>query len=214
MMKKIGIVTILSIGGLLCSVYGQKSKQEILKSSDIGQIEKYLETAHPDDPKRFILKKRLVALKNEAWTKGAKTAVPMAARPIESQEVSLGTLSAAEMAEFKKLVSETSSEHKEKTVRLLNNLFSENPNNEEAILLVRNHSDCDMILRIHERDQHQAKHNLAVPSRGENFIVVKKNNYQLSGSLCGSAYHSDKKITKGTIIELKPKMGSDVKAAK
>jgi hypothetical protein len=36
--------------------YAQKGSKDILKSTNIKEIEEYLKNAHPDDPKRSVLK--------------------------------------------------------------------------------------------------------------------------------------------------------------
>jgi hypothetical protein len=56
-----------------------------------------------------------------------------------------------EAEEFKRLILESSAEHKEKTVKLLNAMFNEDITRKEAILLFKNNSDCNIVLRIRER---------------------------------------------------------------
>lgn len=87
-MKK--VMLIISTGILVCcsSVQEQNKSQNILESKNISEIEDFLKTAHPDDPKRNVLKSKIIALKNSEWTKGKKDAKPMEARPVIS-EISL-----------------------------------------------------------------------------------------------------------------------------
>jgi len=169
---------------------------DILKSTNIKEIEEYLIKTHPEDPKRLILKSKLIALKNKEWTKGAKNAKPMEVRPIIS-EISRKSFS-ANSEEFKKLMSETSSEHKEKTLKLLNAMFDEDITSKEAILLFRNNSDCNLVLRINGKKYY----NLAVPAHGENFIVLNKDNYTISSEVCDVKYISQKLIQKNIQIVL------------
>ncbi|MGZ5193282.1 MAG: DUF6759 domain-containing protein, partial [Kaistella sp.] len=85
-----------------------------------------------------------------------------------------------------------------KTVKLLNQLFDNDVTNKEAILLIQNHSDCNMIIRVHGKESY----NLPVRAGGENFVVLKKGNYELSGTACNDKYTSTKSIAKNTIVTL------------
>lgn len=103
-----------------------------------------------------------------------------------------------EEEEFQKLFSETTKSHKDKTVKLLNQLFDNDITNEHAILLVKNNGECNMIVRIQGNDYY----NLAVPAHGENFVTVKKGNYQLSGNICEAKYSANKSIAKNMLVSL------------
>lgn len=184
-------------------------KVDILKSKNITEIEEYLGKTHPQDPKKNILKQRVIALKNAEWTKGAKNAKPMEARPVFIElpdQLSSKKNSEANQEIFKKLMSETSEEHKEKTKKLLNTLFNEDITHNETILLLKNNSDCNLVLEISGKKFY----NLAVPAKGENFIVLNKDSYKFSGKLCDVPYQSSKDISKGLIIVLQnPALQSD-----
>ena len=190
---------------LMCiGTYAQKKKekyQDILNTTDIKKIEAFLQTAHPEDPRRTVLKPKLIALKNSAWTKGAKDAKPMAARPIvtEVPKSFVNRPNSSEAEEFKKLMTETSTAQKQKTVKLLNTLFDQDINKKEAILLIQNNSDCNMILRIEGKDTF---YNLAVPAHGENTIVVNKGEYELSSNICDAKYISKKDLKKNLMVVL------------
>lgn len=183
----------------------QKSSKDILKSTNIKEIEEYLKNAHPDDPKRTVLKPKLIALKNSEWTKGARTAKPMEARPVISDipKSIMRNPNSDDAEEFKKLIAETSAEHKEKTVKLLNAMFNEDITRKEAILLFKNNSDCNIVLRVEGKDFY----NLAVPAHGENFIVINKGSYTLSSNICDIKYFSQKDIKKSIFVTVdSPKM--------
>lgn len=174
---------------------------DVLKSTNISEIEEYLSKAHPQDPKRGILKQRVISLKNSEWTKGAKDAKPMEARPVFIElpdALSKKRESEANQEIFRKLMSETSEEHKEKTKNLLNNMFNEDINNHEAILLLKNNSDCNLVLEISGKKFY----NLAVPAKSENFIVLNKDSYNLSGNLCDVKYQSSININKSLVVVL------------
>lgn len=199
---------------LLCTLFSCKStnvenhSQNILESTDIKEIENYLATTHPDDPKRSVLKPKLIALKNAEWTKGKKNAKPMEARPIISEIPSdaIRRPNSEEAEEFKRLIASTSQEHKDKTVKLLNAMFNEDINSKEVILLFKNQSDCNLVLKIQGKDFY----NMAVPAKGENFIVINKGAYTLTGNVCDVVYSSKKEINKSlflTINNPKPAIG-------
>ncbi|PTT23114.1 hypothetical protein DBR28_19220 [Chryseobacterium sp. HMWF028] len=178
----------------------QKSSKDILKSTNIKEIEEYLKNAHPDDPKKSVLKPKLIALKNSEWTKGARTAKPMETRPliVDIPKSAMRNPNSDDAEEFKKLIAETSAEHKGKTVKILNAMFNEDINRNEAILLFKNNSDCNIVLRIEGKDFY----NLAVPAHAENFIVLKKDSYTLSSNICDMKYSSRKDIKKSIFVTI------------
>lgn len=178
----------------------KKKSKDILKSTNIREIEEYLKTAHPDDPKKSVLKPKLIALKNAEWTKGARTAKPMEARPVISDipKSVMRNPGSDEADEFKRLIAESSEEHKEKTVKLLNAMLSEDITRKEAILLFKNNSDCNIVLRIEGKDYY----NLAVPARGENFIILNKGSYILTSNICDLKYISQKDIKKSIFVTI------------
>ncbi|WP_228458545.1 DUF6759 domain-containing protein [Chryseobacterium aureum] len=178
----------------------QKGSKDILKSTNVKEIEEYLKNAHPDDPKKSVLKPKLIALKNAEWTKGARTAKPMEARPIIA-DIPKGAMrnpNSDDAEEFKKLIAETSAQHKEKTVKVLNAMFNEDISRNEAILLLKNNSDCNIVLRIEGKEFY----NLAVPARAENFIVLKKDSYSLNSNICDMKYSSRKDIKKSIFVTI------------
>lgn len=191
------VIILLFSAAISCSTTqnSARSSENILESRDIKEIENYLKTAHPEDPKRSVLKPKLIALKNLEWTKGKKNAKPMEARPIISE---IPKKNSAEAEEFKRLISISSKEHKDKTVKLLNTMFNENPNNNEAIILVRNKSDCNLIVKIQGKDFYT----MAVPANGENVIVVNKGSYTLNSNVCDVLYSSKKDIYKSILFTI------------
>jgi len=192
------LLFIFLISGFTSAQKSQKKNNEILKSTNIKEIEEYLRKAHPEDPKRMVLKPKLIALKNAEWTKGAKSSKPMEARPVMTDIPNrfMRNSSSNDAEEFKKLLAETSDQHKEKTVKLLNAMFDEDITSKEAVLLFRNNSDCNIVLRIEGKDFY----NLAVPAHGENFIVLNKGSYSLNSNVCDVRYSSQKDIKKSIFL--------------
>ncbi len=193
---------IISTGILVCcnTAQVQNKSQNILESKNISEIEEFLKTAHPDDPKRSVLKSKVIALKNSEWTKGKKDAKPMEARPVISEISSslMKNSNASETEEFKRLIASTPAEHKDKTVKLLNAMFNEDISSKEVILLFKNNSDCNIVLRIQGKDFY----NLAVPAKGENSIVINKGSYTLTSHVCDVLYSSQKEIKKSIFLTI------------
>ncbi|UOU99889.1 hypothetical protein MUU74_08030 [Chryseobacterium daecheongense] len=182
---------------LLAPFILKAQKINILKSVDTQEIEKYLMTTHPDDPKKGILKRKLIALKNEAWTKGGKNSKPMAARPYKPDVVD--SFTGDEKLEFEELLKKQSLLHEKRTSDLLTSMFANDKESEEAICLVRNVSNCNIIMRF----EGAGNYNLPVPAGGENMLVVKKGKYSLKSMVCGTSYESYKEIFKHVEIRLK-----------
>ena len=182
------------------SLSAQKNKKirDILHTEDIGKIERFLATAHPEDPRRTVLKPKLINLKNKSWTKPGQ-ATPMPVYKVDKNSENSVVVTNPETEEFQQLISISQNEHKSRTVNLLNTLFDNDKNSTETILLVRNNSDCNMILRINGADK---KHNLAVPAKGENTLVIKKGRYDMTANVCSGKYASVKDIQKSSQIIL------------
>ncbi|WP_250255580.1 DUF6759 domain-containing protein [Chryseobacterium sp. Marseille-Q3244] len=178
----------------------QKGSKDILKSTNIKEIEEYLKTAHPDDPKKSVLKPKLIALKNSEWTKGARTAKPMETRPViaDIPKNAMKDPNSNEAEEFRRLIAETSTEHREKTEQLLNTMLNEDITKKESILLFKNNSDCNIVLRIEGNDYY----NLAVPAHGENFIIINKGSYTLNSNVCDMKYFSQKDIKRSIFVTI------------
>lgn len=180
----------------------KKQDKKIIYSKNIAEIENFLKTSHPEDPRNIVLRKRLINLKNEAWTKGKANAKPMEARPwiVEiPKSVLKNGLQPNEAEEFAKLINESDTQHKEKTVKLLNTLFNQDISSDEAMLLVKNDSDCDIILRL----VGNGAYNLPIPAHNSNAMVIKKGLYHLNSNVCNIKYESEKAFTKSFMIVLK-----------
>ena len=196
MMKKIFLMLTLWSGLL---IFAQKKGTDILRSTNIKEIESFLKTAHPDDPRRRVLKPKLISLKNSSWMK--RNSAPFATLKPLVKVIPRSVLKQknnAESEEFRQLLAENSTNQKDKTVKILNQLFNNDVSNKEAILLLQNNSDCNMIVRLQGKDFY----NLAVPAHGENSIVLKKGEYVLKSNVCDMQYSSAKRIEKSTLVIL------------
>ncbi|MGH1519633.1 DUF6759 domain-containing protein [Chryseobacterium sp. JK1] len=240
---------------LLClNLFAQKGKDysEILKSKNIYEINAFLRDAHPDDPRRSVLKPRVMDMMKEyiknanSSDKKVKDMQEMLAllkrRPstkitfdemnaiIKQKQISKykAELSAkqytavytpstvqnafvintaansaipnAEAEEFNMLMAVSPVEHKNRTVKILNSLFDNDPNAKECIVMIQNKSDCNIIVRM--EGVGTTKYRLAVPAQGENSIVIEKGQYLFSSLVCGAQYSSQKTIQRPIMVAL------------
>lgn len=197
-MKKIALIVFC-----LSFLHACKSQPHITQSTNIKEIENYLKTAHKDDQYRVFLKRKLISLKNAAWMKSGQ-GVPMAARPIVTEIPTNSSKANFDKALYDRLLADAKEDQRARTINLLNELFSENSaESPDAIIMVRNQSDCDMILKI----EGKKSYNLAIPSKGETSIVVNKGEYSISSNLCDAIYNSKKQITANILLALNKSEG-------
>lgn len=200
-MNKLFTIITIFMFAFLGAQTKKKNFNNIIKSQDITEITEFLEQAHPDDPRKSVLKKRLIQLKNEAWTKGKESHKPMAARPFQEEEkpLDIKSFTKDETEEFNRLMSENSSEHKNKTVGILNSLFDNDQTSKEVVVMIENKSDCNIIVRMEGTGKN---YRLPVPSKKQNVIVLEKGAYTFTSNICGSQYVSQKNIQKAFMITL------------
>ncbi|WP_232815960.1 DUF6759 domain-containing protein [Chryseobacterium capnotolerans] len=106
----------------------------------------------------------------------------------------------AEAEEFNMLMNVSPIEHQNKTVKILNSLFDNDPNAKECIVLIQNQSDCNIIVRM--EGVGTTKYRLAVPAHKDNSIVVEKGQYLFTSLVCGAQYASQKTIQKPIMVAL------------
>ena len=191
---------------LLCNVVNAQSKgkdyDNILKSKNIYEINSFLRDAHPDDPRRIIMKPKvmdmmreyvqyakpgdskvkqmqdwLALLKRRPSTKISfeemnenikkkqiakyqrqlqvgqaaivyKPSTPQNVFAVTPTNADVAPIADKEASEFNALMAENPVEHKNKTVKILNSLFDNDPNSKECIIMIENKSDCNIIVRI------------------------------------------------------------------
>lgn len=172
------------------------SYHQILASKNIVEISQYLKKLHSDNPQYKSVLNRLKQLKNGSMQSEPRLLIS-AFKNIESPEIK--TPLDSEKEEFHKLMKESAEIHDKKAVKLLNNIFSKDTGNNESVLLVRNDSSCDIILRLQGKKQY----NIAVPSKGENFINLNKDSYMIKGKVCNSEYFNTKDLSNNQIITLR-----------
>ena len=229
-----------------------KDYSDILKSKNIYEINAFLRDAHPDDPRRSVLKPRvmemmkdyiknahpadqkvkdmqemLAMLRRRPSTKItfdemnaiikqkqiAKYKAELAAKqpttvytPSNAQNTFVVNAAAntaipnSEAEEFNMLMAVSPVEHKNRTVKILNSLFDNDPNAKECIVMIQNKSDCNIIVRI--EGVGTTRYRLAVPAQGEGSIVVEKGQYLFTRLVCGAQYASQKTIERPIMVAL------------
>lgn len=232
-----------------------KDYSNILKSKNIYEINAFLRDAHPDDPRRSVLKPRVMdmmkdyiknapegdrkvremqenlarlrrgpstkisfdemnaiirqkqILKYQQQLQVGQTAVKytpssaenvFAAAPATAKITKV--IADTEASEFNMLMAENPVEHKNKTVKILNSLFDNDPNSKECIVMIENKSDCNIIVRI--EGVGNTKYRLPIPAHSDNSIVIQKGDYLLTSIVCGAQYASQKTIQKPLMVAL------------
>lgn len=251
-MKKILLLLCSVLFFIISAQKKGKDYSDILKSNNIYEINAFLRDAHPDDPRRSVLKPRvmdlmkeyiknahpadqkvkdmqemLALLKRRPSTKIsfeemnaiikqkqiAKYKAELAAKQynaVYTQSTTQNTfvvntaansaIPNAEAEEFNMLMEVSPVEHKNKTVKILNALFDNDPNAKECIVMIQNKSDCNIIVRM--EGVGITKYRLAVPAQGEGTIVIEKGQYLFSSLVCGAQYASQKTIQRPIMVAL------------
>ena len=85
-----------------------------------------------------------------------------------------------------------------RTAEVLTQLFNNDPNKKDAYVLIRNKSECNLIVKF----EGKKFYNLDVPKMGENYILVQKGTYRITTMICNAQYASVKNITQDLEINL------------
>lgn len=95
--------------------------------------------------------------------------------------------------------SEAEKNKKALTAQVLNEMLGKDVNDELSLLLVKNNSDCNMVLKV----EGKSNYNMPIPANGQNAIMVEKGFYQLKGNVCELKYESEKDLNKNILVSLK-----------
>ena len=235
-----------------------KDYSNILKSKSIYEINAFLRDAHPDDPRRSVLKPKVMELMKDyiknappgdqkvrqmqdwlamlkrkastkitfdemnaiikkkqiakyqkelqvgqsavAYTPSSPKNVYVASSSTSTNKKTTAVIADTEASEFNMLMADNPVEHKNKTVKILNSLFDNDPNAKECIVMIENKSDCNIIVRIEGIGN--TKYRLPVPAHGDNSLVIQKGDYLLTSIVCGAQYASQKTIQKPLMVAL------------
>ncbi|RKT00841.1 DUF6759 domain-containing protein [Chryseobacterium defluvii] len=221
---------IYEINAFLRDAHPDDPRRSVLKPKVMDMMKEYIKTAHPADQKVKQMQEMLALLKRRPSTKItfdemnaiikqkqiAKYKAELAAKqstvqytPSNAQNVfvantastsSTAAIPDAEAEEFNMLMSVSPVEHKNKTVKILNSLFDNDPYSKECIVLIENKSDCNIIVRM--EGVGNTKYRLAVPAHNDNSIVVQKGDYLFTSLVCGAQYASQKTIQKPLMVAL------------
>nr|WP_241313471.1 DUF6759 domain-containing protein [Elizabethkingia anophelis] len=135
-MKKILLIILSSV--LLWSCASNNvTLAHIMETKDINELSTYIKK-YPKHKDIAFLKQKLLSLQIAANPKKAADIPKPVIKTLEEQEAE----------EFAKLMAQDKSGHNAKTVNVLNQMFNNDISDTNAILLVANNSDCNMILRI------------------------------------------------------------------
>lgn len=261
-MKKIILIFSILLSFFMEAQSRRKDYKDIMKSENIYEINAFLRDAHPNDPRRTVLRPRVIEMMEEYIRKAfpfdqrvpqmqemlamlkqrpstkisfeefnnkirekqiAKVRRELEAAkantsnaPIDYKQYSAGNSGAAAVAaaatagihnyinteeeEFNQLIALSPVEHKNKTVKILNSLFDNDPRSNEVIVMVENKSDCNIIVRMEAAGG--KKYRLPVPSKQENSMVIEKGSYLFTSLVCGAQYASQKNIKKALMVSL------------
>ena len=168
--------------------YSQKYTAEQVEKSDDPKVIAAFLKANPDHPRNEEFKIKMVTIIRKDNDPIAKPKV----QPLNKEKLA---------KEYKKDVRDGVNNKNKQTAKVLTSLFSNDKNKSEAIVQIKNNSDCNMIVKFSGKDFY----NLDVPARNQNFILVKKGNYILTTSVCDAKYSSAKKIYEDVVVSLSSK---------
>ncbi len=202
-MKKIVLLFHLFIFFIASSQSSNKYR-DILQSENIIEVESFLKDAHPDDPRRMMMKTKLVKLKNAAWIKTEKKEYQTTASRLVTEQNPIVILNNKnewdiEKEEYNKLLTlEKSDSAKSRKIDFLNQLFTKDSHSKEAIILIKNNSKCNIIMNVSGKELFK----IPVSSYGENSFVIEKGDYQFTSTVCELTYKSSKIVNNNTVITL------------
>lgn len=219
--------SIYEIDAYLRIAHPDDPKRSVLKPRLVKMLKEYIKNAHPADQRVKDFQEKIALLRRKPSTRISFDEMNEIIRQkqiakfreildkkLGSTYVTkvYGTTSEAgasssnanfvdtEVEEFSMLMSVSPIEHKNNTVKILNSLFDNDPNSKDAIVMIENKSDCNMIMRI--EGVGNIKYRLAIPSNADNTIVVAKGDYLFSSLVCGAQYSSQKTVQKAVIVSL------------
>jgi hypothetical protein len=222
--------SIYEIDGFLRVAHPNDSKRLVLKPRLVELITEYLKYAHPADSRipelqeklallktksstaitfeemQEAIKQKQIALYKEELRNGPRRYASGGAAASQTSQTEAGVvqnMSSEDQADYKAILAETPTVHKEKTVKILNSLFDNDPASKESIVMVENKSACDILVKI--EGVGGVVYKLAVPASTQQSTVVEKGNYLFSSSICGAEYVSQKTVQKAIMVSLNNK---------
>ena len=183
MKNKLLLLILLVFSTFLFSQTSQELDKAML-SKDPKVIAEFIKK-YPNNPNANFLSNRL---KNLAPAQSPK-AKPVI-QPLNTEKLS---------KEVEKKVEKGKADaNTERTVNLLNNLFSTDRNKSEVFVMIKNNSNCNLIVKV----EGKTFFNLDVPKKGDNYLLVPKGTYKITTRICDANYQSTKNLTEDTQIVL------------
>lgn len=231
-MKKVFLLLFLCLFGLGIAQKKKKTKviaekettiiyteADAEKSSEPRIIAGFLKQ-NPNHPKSDYFKRKLVQIiltdtpedtklaeqavsnsknitENKYSSKTSTTTKNTAPKSVNSVASNAG-FSGSSTNNFKASTNSEPSDKAKKTAAMLSHMFNYDPSDKDAYINIKNRSKCALLIKIVGKKSY----NLDVPAKGQNFIMVEKGEYTLSGMICDAKYTSRKKITKDIELEL------------
>lgn len=180
--KFFSLLILFSVGFVFSQTKEETDK--IMRSQDPKEISAFVKK-YPSNPNTNFLNNRL---KNLSATQASK------AKPVIQP---LNTNKLSKEVE-KKLEKGKADANTDKTVNLLNNLFSTDRNKKEVFVMIKNNSSCNLIVKIDGKKFY----NLDVPKKGDNYVLVPKGTYKITTQICEASYQSTKNLNEDTQIVL------------
>ena len=184
MKNKLLLLILLVFSTFLFSQTSQELDKAML-SKDPNVIAEFIKK-YPNNPNANFLTNRMKNLGAVQSPKAKPVIQPLNTEKL-SKEVE------------RKVEKGTADANTDKTVNLLNNLFSTDRNKSEVFVMVKNNSDCNLIIKVDGKKFF----NLDVPKRGDNYLLVPKGTYKITTRICDANYYqSTKNLTEDTQIVL------------
>lgn len=204
-MRKILSILMIPVAGIVFSQSKEELKNAML-SNNLYEIQQFI-AAYPSNPNVKFLEKKAEMIKNGSnsvsLSKSMKAPASFASNTANEAYGQNNVLN-KETAE-KHIYSMKENQEKavkaKKSVDLLNHLFSNDEKANEAYVVVKNQSKCNLALTFEGKNYF----NLEVPKMSENYILVPKGFYTLKTMVCDSKYSSGQNINKDMQIDFNTK---------
>lgn len=191
--KKIFSILFLGVFLICCAQKNKKTAPAAITaetaemSNDPQVIAKFVK-ANPDHPKTQALKSKLLQMILPKEDIEAKPKV----EPLTKNKLA---------KDIKRDVKDGVNDKNKQAARVLNHLFSNDPNKSEAYIQIVNKSKCNLVVKFTGKQFY----NLDVKAKSKNFILIDKGNYKMTTKVCDSQYDSSKIINKDITITLNAK---------
>lgn len=103
-------------------------------------------------------------------------------------------LNSSHMANYRKPL-----DLRDRTVALLNQLFNSDISNRNMILIINNHSECDLVMDVFG----SRTYSLPISAKHSESIILEHGNYQLNSQVCEAPYKTFRTFTENTQLNIK-----------